>query len=96
MASMSATRALARAVAMASPWDEVRKLMLASESRPTAMTVSKIINERVTIKAKPRGRERWVSGFSGRRFVDFMDFGEGFEIEAEMGIAKPRDFGRSI
>ena len=48
-----AKRALDRAVANAAPWLEALREMLERVSRPTAMTVSKIINDRVTTSAKP-------------------------------------------
>jgi len=38
---------------MAAPWLDERSEMLESESNPTAMTVSKIISERVMTSAKP-------------------------------------------
>jgi hypothetical protein len=37
--------------------------MLESVNNPTATTVSRIINESVTIKAKPGFREEWVGDF---------------------------------
>jgi hypothetical protein len=53
MASIRDTRALARAVAMASPCEELLRLMLESESKPTAITVNRISSESVTTNAKP-------------------------------------------
>jgi hypothetical protein len=53
MARMTAKRALAAARACASPLADERRLIALNESKPTAMTVSKIISESVTISAKP-------------------------------------------
>ena len=55
MASMTAMRAFAVARARASPVAEERRLIALSESKPTAMTVSKIISESVTTRANPSG-----------------------------------------
>ena len=52
-ASIMARRALDRAVANVASWLEALREMLERVSRPTAMTVSKIINDRVTISANP-------------------------------------------
>ena len=54
MAIINARRAFARASAMAAPWLELRREMLESESRPTARSVSRIIKDSVTTRAKPR------------------------------------------
>ena len=48
-----ARRALDRAVAIASPWPVARNVMLDRVSKPTAITVRRIIKLRVTTKAKP-------------------------------------------
>lgn len=53
MASIIANLAFARALAIASPWPVDRIEMLDKVSSPTAITVSKIISDRVTINAKP-------------------------------------------
>jgi len=50
---MRAMRALALAAAMALPWLDDLKDMLERVKRPTAITVRRIMSERVTIKAKP-------------------------------------------
>jgi hypothetical protein len=50
---MRAMRALALAAAMALPWLDDLKDMLERVKRPTAITVRRIMRERVTIKAKP-------------------------------------------
>ena len=63
IANISAKRALARAAAMAFPWPEDRKLMLDSVSKPTAITVNKIISESVTTRAKPLERVLDFKGF---------------------------------
>ena len=44
-----------------------------SVNNPTAMTVSKIINERVTIRAKPRSRREKREMFEG--FMGFEEVG---------------------
>ncbi len=44
---------MARALLISFELDELRRLMLLRLRRPTAMTVSKIINESVMISAKP-------------------------------------------
>ena len=44
-----------------------------SDNNPTAMTVSKIINERVTIRAKPRSRREKRGMFEG--FMGFEEVG---------------------
>jgi hypothetical protein len=54
---MSASRAFDRAVAREELWLLERNEIADSESKPTAMTVSKIIRERVTTNAKPRRRD---------------------------------------
>jgi hypothetical protein len=61
MASISAKRALLRAMAISSPWLADRKVIVAKVSRPTAMIVSRIINESVITKANPlvRGKSGW-------------------------------------
>jgi hypothetical protein len=46
-------RALARAVALFPDEDDDLREMELRESRPTAMTVSRIISDKVTIRAKP-------------------------------------------
>jgi hypothetical protein len=53
---MSASRAFDLAVAREELWLLERNEIADSESKPTAMTVSKIIRERVTTNAKPRRR----------------------------------------
>ena len=53
---MSASRAFDWAIAREEPWLLERNEIADSESKPTAMTVSKIIIERVTTNAKPRRR----------------------------------------
>ena len=73
---MSDTRALARAVAMASPCEEALRLMLESDSKPTAMTVNRIIKASVTTNAKPFFRSNVPRGSRGRA-TDF-DFGESW------------------
>ena len=53
MANMSARRAFDCATALACPWVDARSEMLDNDSKPTAMTVSRIISESVTTRAKP-------------------------------------------
>jgi hypothetical protein len=52
---MRAMRAFALAVAIALPWLDDLNEMLERLKRPTAITVRRIMSERVTIKAKPLG-----------------------------------------
>ena len=63
MASISASRALLRAVAISCPWLDARNEMLDKVSKPTAMTVSRIISESVITKAKPLDRRPLNGGF---------------------------------
>ena len=56
IARQSAMRAFARAVARAAPWLLLRSVMADNESKPTAITVSRIMRESVTTKAKPLSR----------------------------------------
>ena len=53
MASISASRALARAVAMSCSWPDVRSEIADKDNSPTAMIVSRIISESVMTRAKP-------------------------------------------
>ncbi|WP_345714455.1 hypothetical protein [Luteolibacter yonseiensis] len=55
IASINASFALARAMAIASPCPVDLSEMLESDSNPTAVTVSRIIMVKVTMRAKPRG-----------------------------------------
>ena len=56
MASISAKRALLRAMAIASPWADERNEIEDKLSKPTAMTVRRIISASVMTKAKPLAR----------------------------------------
>ena len=68
MASMIAIRAFANARACASLLAEDRRLIALSESKPTAITVSKIISESVTTSAKP---------FEWGNLLGFRGMGQG-------------------
>ncbi|MBC7927870.1 MAG: hypothetical protein H7039_19665 [Bryobacteraceae bacterium] len=62
-ASIRASRAFARAICMASPCAELRREILERVNRPTAITVSRIMRDKVTISAKPFARvapPRWL------------------------------------
>jgi hypothetical protein len=50
-------------VAISSPWLDVRNEIVDKVSKPTAMTVSRIISESVITKAKPLGRRSLNGGF---------------------------------
>ena len=65
IANISAIRALARATDIALVCPEDRSEMLESVNKPTAMTVNKIISDKVTISAKPL-----ACGGLGRVFID--------------------------
>lgn len=54
MAKIIPIRALLRAICMASPWEEARKEMVESDSKPIDRTVSNIIKVKETTKANPR------------------------------------------
>jgi hypothetical protein len=51
---MRASLAFERALDMASPWLEARNETLERVSKPTAITVRRIIRDNVTTRAKPR------------------------------------------
>jgi len=75
MASIIAIFALARAIVWAFEAPEDLNEMELSESKPTAMTVSRIMSDRVTTRAKPRFREggkRVVTGFEMRVFIRWI------------------------
>jgi len=57
MASIIASLALLRAVAIASLWLASRREMLDNPSKPTTNSVSRTIKASVITKANPRGRE---------------------------------------
>jgi hypothetical protein len=54
MAIISAMRAFVRAIDWEFPWFEVRNEIAESDNKPTAITVSSIMRDKVTTKAKPR------------------------------------------
>ena len=75
-ARRTASRALLRASIIAEELDDARSEMVDRLSNPTAMTVSKIINERVTIRAKPLSRRGKRGMFKG--FMGFQELGLHF------------------
>ena len=56
MARVSAKQALLRATFMSDDCAEARRLIELSERSPTAMTVKRIISDKVTTSANPRFR----------------------------------------
>src|SRR6478752_7361298 len=60
MAISRARRAFARAVTTLEPELALRSEIVLSESKPTAITVSRIIRDKVTIREKPREPLKWL------------------------------------
>jgi hypothetical protein len=71
---MSASRAFCRASWFSCPFDDERSETLERLKSPIAMTINRIINERVTTRAKPRDvLPVWtMRGFFGTKWV-FVD-----------------------
>jgi hypothetical protein len=69
-ASNKASRAFARASAIAADCEAPRKEMVARLNKPTAMTVRSIIKDKVTVNANPRT-------FSGRVIGMLRDISAG-------------------